>query len=70
MHLYNITYSLTIERLRTIINTSMEQYAFPHDWKISYVTAAPKTTNPVHHNDLWLIPVTPLIFCVKAPLSE
>ena len=46
--------------LCSIINASLQQCKSPSDWKTSYVSAVPKTTNPPTLNDLRPISITPL----------
>ena len=46
--------------LCSIINASLSQSSVPDDWKVSYVTPLPKTTNPQSLNDLRPVAITPI----------
>ncbi len=46
--------------LCSIINASLSQSSVPGDWKVSYVTPLPKTTNPQSFNDLRPVAITPI----------
>ena len=46
--------------LCSIINASLSQCSVPKDWKISYVTPLPKTTNPKSSNELRPVAITPI----------